>query len=99
MRYTPAEIHRHLARYRQSGLTVRAFCTRHSLKYWTFLDWRKRFSITHPEPESPFVKVDLPSASFIEIVTASNATIRLPLDQDADRIRLLLAAIKRSGLA
>ena len=99
MRYSPVEIQRHLSGYQVSGGSVQAYCSRNNLNYWTFREWRKRFPPKEAEAKTSFVRVELPSVGFIELVTASKATIRLPLDQDPDRIRPLLAAIKRSGLA
>ena len=101
MRYALADIRRHFSNQRSSGLSVPAYCQRHRVNAWTFRGWKKR-QAAPAAVESPalpsFVKVDLPTAEYLEIITPSRATIRIPAGIEAGLLRLLLGAIKRSRI-
>jgi hypothetical protein len=68
------------------------------LNYWTFREWRKRISDIHPPAAVPFVKINLPTSSFLEIVTGTKATIRVPADMEPATAWKLLSAVKRSRI-
>lgn len=42
-RAIPAHVSRHLNDHAHSGLSVRAYCAKHSISYWTFRYWSKRW--------------------------------------------------------
>lgn len=101
MRYPPETIARHVSAYRAGDLTAAEYCREHRLNYWTFLEWRKR-KPSRPAADLSFVKVALPapvSPACLEIITRTGATVRIPAEIDAIRARLLLGAVKRSGIA
>ena len=100
MRYALADIRRHLRNQQTSRLSVASYCQRHELNEWTFRGWKKRQLASAVESPAlpPFVRVDLPTAQYLEIATASKATIRIPTGMDATPLRLLLGAIKRSRI-
>jgi hypothetical protein len=99
MRYSPDDIKRHLQGHRTSGLSMRAYCRRHGLNYWTFREWQKRRIPTSASLAVPqFLKFDLPKVSVIEIVTGSGATIRIPAEVEPLALRQILCAVKHSRI-
>jgi hypothetical protein len=44
------------------------------------------------------VKINLPTSSFLEIVTGTKATIRVPADMEPATAWKLLSAVKRSRI-
>ena len=81
-------------RHKQSGLSIREFCDRESLKAWTFSWWRRELTKRDrerqpPKPKleskSPFIPVQVvpdpkqaQSSSAIEIVLPAGPTLRVP---------------------
>jgi hypothetical protein len=85
-----------LQRFRNSGLTVTAFCDREGISAASFYVWRRRLQA---EPNSPAadaprlvpVRVVLPPASApVELVLPAGLVLRLPPDTDLDWLRRLL---------
>ena len=99
MRYSPDDIKRHLQAQRASGQSIHAYCQHQGLNYWTFREWRKRrFPVVTSSIAPQFVKVDVQQASFLEIITETNATFRIPAQMDAVALRQILCAVKHSRI-
>ena len=41
--YTKEQRLEHVKQQSESGMTIRAYCERHSVKYHTFMNWRKKY--------------------------------------------------------
>lgn len=39
----PAHVSEHFVAQSRSGLTIKAYCARHSISAWSFYQWRKRY--------------------------------------------------------
>ncbi|NBB75819.1 MAG: hypothetical protein GVY02_00440 [Bacteroidetes bacterium] len=42
-RHVPAHVRHHFDQHMRSGLTIKAYCEKHSLSAQSFYDWRKRY--------------------------------------------------------
>lgn len=98
MHYTPAQVRRYLREQRVSGLPVSEYCRRNSVNAWTFRGWQKRYGRAPGPIRMPFVRLDVPTARVVEVLTGSRATVRIPLDADGEELRQVLSAVKRSRL-
>ena len=94
----------HLARWEHSGLSIRAYCSRHHLAAASFYAWRR--NLAHrpgPEPKpTPLTFVPLhlqppavPSPR-LEVVLRNGRLLRLPLDLPTTVVRDLAAALEES---
>jgi transposase-like protein len=95
-----------LRRWRQSGLSIRAYCRRHCLAEPSFYAWRRLLSERdQPEPAadaaSPVTFVPLtvcheptPSAPPVEVILANGRRLRLPVSVAAGVVRDLLAVLE-----
>jgi hypothetical protein len=87
---------RRLHRFRDSGLTVTAFCEREGISAASFYAWRRRLQAdqTPPDADPPHlvpVRVVIPSASApVELVLLTGLVLRLPPETDLDWLRRLL---------
>jgi hypothetical protein len=90
---------RWIDQWRQSGLSVRAFCTLHELAEPSFYAWRRLIQ-QRQEAARPFVAVqvvgdDEPSAGQpFEVVLPGGRTLRVPPRFDSAALRQLLAALQ-----
>jgi hypothetical protein len=99
MQHSPKDIKKHLQAQRKSGLSIHPYCQHQGLNYWTFREWRKRrFPAVRSSVAPQFVKLDVPQSSFPEIVTGTNATIRISAQMDAVALRQILCAVKHSRI-
>jgi transposase-like protein len=88
-----------LERFRQSGLTVPAFCDREGVSAASFYAWRRR--LRHdPAPSAPgaprLVPVRLvtpPASAPLELLLPAGLVLRLPPDTDLAWLRQLLALL------
>src|SRR5690606_14102267 len=62
--YTKEQRLEHVKQQSESGMTIRAYCERHSVKYHTFMNWRKKYQ----NLVSGSKKGDL-NHNFIEVVS------------------------------
>jgi hypothetical protein len=88
-----------LHRFRDSGLTVPAFCDREGVSTASFYVWRRRLrhDLTPPAPDTPrLVPVTLappPASAPVELLLPSGLVLRLSLDCDLDWVRQLLGLL------
>jgi hypothetical protein len=47
-RTVPTHVRHHFDQHMRSGLTIKAYCEKHSLSAQSFYGWRKRYGGTHP---------------------------------------------------
>lgn len=94
-----------LARWRNSGLSVRAFCHLHKLQARQLYAWRRRLAdsnsastTTPPQPTTPITFLQLPAASAtpanLELRLASGHTLFIPPHFPPDSLRSLLAVLE-----
>lgn len=55
-------------KWRQSGLTQKAFCGQVNLAYHVFHYWYKRYRITESKPASSFIKLRVSTPSMISSI-------------------------------
>jgi hypothetical protein len=92
-----------LARWQDSGLSVRVFCRRHHLAEPTFYAWRRALAqLPSPGATEPltFVPLDVlqdtpsPPAPALELVLGDGRLLRIPQGFDPAALRPLLAALE-----
>jgi transposase-like protein len=72
-----------LARHAESGLTVKAFCERESVKPASFYQWRAKLSNASGEtPSMPSVDEPMTTAGFVDLGTLSARASRFELRLD-----------------
>jgi hypothetical protein len=87
---------RRLQRFRDSGLSVTAFCDRERISTASFYVWRRRLQADRSPPDADApqlvpVRVVLPPASApVELLLSSGVVLRLSPDADLDWLRRLL---------
>jgi hypothetical protein len=93
---------RWIARWRASGLSVRAFCARHELAEASFYAWRR--VLERRAAEGPgFVPVQVLAdatpapASALEVVLLDGRTVRVVPGFDAATLQRLLAVLEGGG--
>ena len=97
------------SRWQQSGLSVTQFCRDQKIPESGFYTWRKKLSIKHsaPEPrsskpsESPFVQVDMPSAtthSQLTLELASGHTLHIAGQVNTDALVKVIGALQEARL-
>lgn len=88
----------HLARWQQSGLSVRAYCHRHHLAVPSFYAWRRTLQRRPAAPAAalPFVALPLPARApgRLEVLLPNGRRLRFPPTLDAVRLRQLLAVLE-----
>ena len=97
-----------LNRWQQSGLSVPQFCRDQKIPESGFYTWRKKLSKTHStiEPrssklsESPFVQVDMPSATYSQLTLelASGHTLHIAGQVDTDALVKVIGALQKARL-
>jgi hypothetical protein len=86
-------------RWQKSGLSVRAFCTRHGLAVPSFYAWRREIrqrddAIVSFVPLHVVPDVQANPASRFEVVLAGGRTLRVAPGFDAATLRQLLAVLE-----
>jgi hypothetical protein len=93
----------HLARWRRSGLSVRAYCCQQHLAVPSFYAWRRTLAHRDRTPPAPapvtFVPLHLPaqapaSAPLLEVVLCNGRRLRLDPGVPAGVVRDLVAALE-----
>jgi hypothetical protein len=97
-----------LDRWQQSGLSVPQFCRDQDIPESGFYTWRKKLSMTQSatEPcfskpsESPFVQVDMPSAtrSQLTLELASGHTLHIADQVNTDALVKVIGALQEARL-
>jgi putative transposase len=80
----------------QSGLSVTAFCRKHSFSDQTFYNWRKRLAGSEPV-RFALVATDATAAAEqlpIELILASGDRLRIAPGTDAASLRTVLNALR-----
>jgi hypothetical protein len=95
-----------LARWHDSGLSIRAFCTQHRLKEATFHAWRRTLALRDRQPPTPtpatpvtfvplHVQHDLPARPpVLELVCRHGRRLRIPADFPLDQLRAVLTMLE-----
>ena len=91
----------HLTRWPRSGLSIRAYCSRHRLAEASFHAWRRtlarRDATTAPAPLT-FVPLHLPRTPtpgpFLEVVLGNGRVLRLAPEVPAAVVRDLVVALE-----
>jgi transposase-like protein len=97
-----ATIDKHLTGQRESGLSIAAYCRKHSLSPWTFYGWRKRRGLTSSVAQRPdrcMTFTELPASAGIsapfEIVFPGGVRLRVNAGFDHEDLSTLLAIMGR----
>lgn len=90
---------RHVTRWRQSGLTMKAYSERHELSYWSLRNWAAKLS--EPAAGQPLVELapfaadtDAGQRAAIELVVGKRYLLRLWPSVRAAHLREVLAALE-----
>ena len=84
-----------LGEWRQSGLTVYAFCKDRDLQKTTFYYWQRKLGFATPARTAAFVPLTVTGEPLVEVVLGP-VTLKLPLAASADQIGRWLAAARSS---
>jgi transposase-like protein len=91
---------RRIEQWRVSGLSVRAFCARHSVATASFYNWRRVLQRRATAEQPAFVPVQVVAdtmpaqTSALEIVLADGRAVRVAPGFDAATLRQLLAVLE-----
>ena len=80
----------HVRAQTKSGLSQKAYCTRHGLKLGTFSYWTTKLRQAEASRESGFIEIG--SSAPLEIVTGK-VTIRVPHGYNVDALLRLLEGL------
>ena len=84
--------------YERSDLTIKEFCRRRQINYWTFREWRRR--VADEEPESELVEiaaVDQPRAGSGSVrLIVGSVTIEIGVPVDEANLTAVPRAVERS---
>lgn len=86
----------HIAAWKTSGGTQRAYCAQHKLSNWSFSTWKKRLA----KDASSFVEVpkQAPETSMAQSyeIVINDVVLRVPKNYAADSLKSLLTLIRQS---
>ena len=96
---------RHVTAWRERGVSAKAYCEEHGLSVPSLYGWRRTLTARDAErrsgrPSPRFVAVDVRDATVaghgacIEIAT--DGTIRVPVELDAERLAAVLDVVRRA---
>jgi transposase-like protein len=97
-----------LTRWRDSGLSIRAFCRRHRLAEPSFYFWRRALSERHPpapatanEAAVTFVPLTVRAEPVVadttlEVILANGRRLRLPVGVAAEVVRAWVAVLEET---
>lgn len=76
-----------LAQWRQSGLSITAFCKRHRVNKSSFYRWKAKLDSLDSTPATPvqFIPITLTTTTLVE-VQIGDVAIKIPLDATAEQI-------------
>src|SRR5690348_4116169 len=85
--------------YKQSGLTVKAFCQKHGVSEALFYSWRKRVAENLPARfawvATNGVVADLPAPRALQLVLASGERLEIPAGTDEATLRTVLGLLRQ----
>lgn len=80
--------------WKQSGLSINAFCRDRKLTRSNFDRWRRILTTLPDEPRSPaFVPVRIVAEPMAEVVLRSGIVLRLPLSAASETVTRFVAAV------
>ena len=80
--------------WKQSGLSINAFCRDRKLTRSNFDRWRRILAVPPEEPRPPaFVPVRIVAEPMAEVVLRSGIVVRLPLTAAPEAVTRLVAAV------
>src|SRR5262245_22414210 len=86
-----------IAAWKQSGLTIKAFCRERNLTRSNFDRWRRILAAetTQPPREAPpeFVPVRVVAEPMAEVMLTSGLVVRLPVSTAPEAVTRLVAAV------
>ena len=95
-RYTREEQKHHIAQWRKSGVSQKAYCAQRGLSWSTFKNWNKRIKpITMQTPFAPIQITPSTNAQWI-IEAADGLRVHVPAHCDEKSLKTLINAL-RSG--
>ena len=84
--------------HERSDLTMKEFCRRREISYWTFREWRRRLSEEHPRDdlvEVGSVDQSLRGSGPVRL-TVGSVTIEIGMPVDEANLIAVLRAVERS---
>lgn len=90
---------RRMARFRELGLTVSAFCRAEGVSVWSFYHWRKRLAAVPGGPavlRSGFTPVQLVVPAQIVVRLRGGTQLEIPAG-DTQTVQAAIAALVRAG--
>lgn len=91
----------HIESWEFSGLSAAEYCRSHSLKYLTFLGWKKKFNPSQTEQDA-FVEIPFPGAGtdsnnrIIELTLEPDFHFRLKINFGSDILRQFLSGADKN---
>jgi transposase-like protein len=84
--------------YERSDMTIKEFCRRREVNYWTFREWRQRLADEQPETQLvEIAPVDQPRVSCGSLrLTVGPVTIEIDAPVDEANLTAVLRAVERS---
>lgn len=84
--------------HERSELTIKEFCRRREINYWTFREWRRRLADEQPETELVEIAgVDQPRAGSGSLrLIVGPVTIEIDAPVDEANLTAVLRAVERS---
>ena len=98
-RYTREEQKHHIAHWRKSGVSQKAYCAQNGLSWSTFKNWSKRQK--PPAIETPFAPIQItPSTNTQWIIESSDGLrVHVPAYSDENSLKILINALRSSNAA
>ena len=93
--------------WKNSGMSIRAFCKAEGLQESTFYNWRKKLTDSQSQANeqvlkdpSAFIKVALPESehAFLELELSSGSTLRIPSGADKKTLSGVLSVLREVEL-
>jgi len=93
--------------WKNSGMSIRKFCSAEGLQESTFYNWRKKLTEGQSQVKeqilkkpSAFIKVALPESkhAFLELELSSGSTLRIPSGTDNKTLSNVLSVLREVGL-
>ena len=87
-----------MEQWRQSGLRATEFCRRHAIKPKRFFQWRAKLQRLFPPPaRGGFAEVEVSGACPCIEIHLGLAKVLLPLDGGAQRLAMILQAVREAS--
>ena len=95
-RHTHQERTKHIAQWRKSGLSQRAYCQQNGLSWTAFKNWDKRQQPVKSEPQ--FAPVEITQLTDVQwiIETTDGLRVHVPAHSDEKSLRKWINALRSS---